>query len=635
MKGKFQRIYPDRERIAFDGGLNNRFNRAIIEDNESPDCQNVQFTDRSVETREGVSGLNTQAIGSFPGDGLFVRHDSNGTETMVAFAGGSAYYLSGTTFVTIPSAQGLYNQGSFVAACEYQDYLFVGASGVTPYKYNGVEYTRHGVYPPSMTGSFLTGAGGAPNGAYQYKFVYVNSGVVESDVSTASTTFVVVSSIVNITSIPVAPQSFGVNSRRIYRTVAGGTTFKRVAEIADNTTTTYLDNIADGSLGANAPTDQGVPPNYSVVEYHKDRLFMNDVQNPNFVWYSELANPYVIKATNFIRIGDASGDLVRAIRAFENSVYVYADRTEYLIYMPDTDDTNWVPTKIQSRFGTKSPFGVFNYASGQMFPALENDKFVGFITLNGAAIAPSTTFLTVQNIASEIATEKIEPDMFDIKESLINQITAIVFKRKAYISVPFGSTSSINNRIYVFDFTLNSLLNKTRNSWVPWTGSKLSANHFVSYLGNLYFISSISNGLVYKMNNGTYSDDGSAIDSYYWTKEYGGLDDEYNIVKDFRFVNILLEQSGDWNMDLNYRVDSDDSEGSQVEVDLSAGGSIWGTMIWGTDSWGRSGSEDEKVISLGQSLGKRVQFKFSNQNVVNQKFRVIGLNIQYNVKGVR
>jgi len=43
-------------------------------------------------------------------------------------------------------------------------------------------------------------------------------------------------------------------ARKVYRTAAGGSTLQFVATIADNTTTTYVDATADGSLGATAPT---------------------------------------------------------------------------------------------------------------------------------------------------------------------------------------------------------------------------------------------------------------------------------------------------------------------------------------------------------------------------------------------
>lgn len=51
-----------------------------------------------------------------------------------------------------------------------------------------------------------------------------------------------------------------VTARKVYRTVAGGTVYKLSGTIADNSTTTYTDNIPDASLGADAPaTNSAVP----------------------------------------------------------------------------------------------------------------------------------------------------------------------------------------------------------------------------------------------------------------------------------------------------------------------------------------------------------------------------------------
>lgn len=51
-----------------------------------------------------------------------------------------------------------------------------------------------------------------------------------------------------------------VTARKIYRTVAGGSVYKLSGTIADNSTTTYTDNVADASLGAAAPTTNSAVP---------------------------------------------------------------------------------------------------------------------------------------------------------------------------------------------------------------------------------------------------------------------------------------------------------------------------------------------------------------------------------------
>jgi hypothetical protein len=54
----------------------------------------------------------------------------------------------------------------------------------------------------------------------------------------------------------------GVISRKVYRTEAGGSTYKLLATIANNTATTFVDNVADGSLGVEPPAanDASVDP---------------------------------------------------------------------------------------------------------------------------------------------------------------------------------------------------------------------------------------------------------------------------------------------------------------------------------------------------------------------------------------
>jgi hypothetical protein len=52
----------------------------------------------------------------------------------------------------------------------------------------------------------------------------------------------------------IAAGATGTTQRKLYRTAANGSQLQLLTTLADNTTTTYADATADGSLGANAPT---------------------------------------------------------------------------------------------------------------------------------------------------------------------------------------------------------------------------------------------------------------------------------------------------------------------------------------------------------------------------------------------
>ena len=629
-------IYPNNKRIELDGGLNTKFERSIILENESPDCANVVFTNGAVGTREGTTKLTTSGIGSYVFDGLYTRKDNTGAETMVAWAYGTARTYSTNTFTTIPSAQSVFTALENVCAAQYQGHIFFGNGYATPYKYNGTDFTRHGVYTAVCNMTAATdGAGNLASAAsayYSWKITYINSALVEGSPGPVSNTlFVATLNKVTLVCLPIAPQSWGVSTRKLYRTAADGSEYKLVGTISDNTTTTYADNIADGSLGATAPADNGVPPLYSICIYYRDRLFVNDPSNPNYFWYSELGNPYVFTSASFFKVGDNTTDIVTAFGVVQNTLVIFGQESMSFLYMPDTTDTNWSLIAGEPRFGTKSPRCIVNFDGKILFPAVKNDKFLGFAVLSGSGIEPSVTFLTLMNAGSEFISDRIQPDMFEIQESYLKHISGIVYKNKVLITVTAGNNEEYNNKIWVYDLSLSNTTRKQAFTWVPWTG--LYPKQFTVMDGDLIYADSTPNrGHIYQLEDGTYNDNGTAINSYLWTKELGGRGEDLHFHKDFRDVYILVDLPGDYEMNVNARADSDSSSGDEFEVNLAPGGMLWGDD-WGGD-WGGGRSQDQKTVQVNQ-MGKRIQLKFSNQNVVDQRFKVHAFGMKYNRKGLR
>jgi uncharacterized phiE125 gp8 family phage protein len=109
--------------------------------------------------------------------------------------------------------------------------------------------------------------GNVDNGAHRWRLTFVTADG-ETDAGTVSSAVTVVDKTVNgqvsLTAIPLGGS--GVTSRKLYRTAAAGTVYLLLATIADNTTTTYTDNIADASLGAGAPsTNSTADPQVSAI----------------------------------------------------------------------------------------------------------------------------------------------------------------------------------------------------------------------------------------------------------------------------------------------------------------------------------------------------------------------------------
>jgi len=109
--------------------------------------------------------------------------------------------------------------------------------------------------PGALTSGLAgAGAGNLSAGEYKYKVTLVNAnGETRGGSASAGTTVADAGADGQIALSAIPTGAAGTTARRIYRTEAGGSTYKFLAEIADNSTTTYTDNIADGSLGDNEP----------------------------------------------------------------------------------------------------------------------------------------------------------------------------------------------------------------------------------------------------------------------------------------------------------------------------------------------------------------------------------------------
>ena len=110
--------------------------------------------------------------------------------------------------------------------------------------------------PGALTAALATTpiAGNVDVGAHRYRVTFVTAdgetegGVVSDAVTVANKT---TNGQVSLTAIPLGGSA--VTSRKIYRTIAAGTTYLLLTTLSNNTATTYTDNTADASLGAACP----------------------------------------------------------------------------------------------------------------------------------------------------------------------------------------------------------------------------------------------------------------------------------------------------------------------------------------------------------------------------------------------
>ena len=185
-----------------------------------------------------------------------------------------------------------------------------------------------------------------------------------------------------------SPQSHGVQYRRIYRTNSSAAgDFRYVGQITNNTDTTFTDDIADGSLGALAPSDNGLPPNWHIVKSFQERIWCVDTAtNPQYLYYSELGEPFTFGSANFIKIADGDGEAIVGLGIQGNALVVYKEESVWLIYMPDTTPGNWQRVKTNSKYGGTSHRAIVDYSKLQMYFGQQGGIPTGFYEIGRAHV---------------------------------------------------------------------------------------------------------------------------------------------------------------------------------------------------------------------------------------------------------
>jgi len=634
------RTYKQQIRIPlFDGGLNTKYTDVSMPLNQSPDLQNVVFDDYgAVATTQGFQKVNATGIASSAIEGLHSYVKNSGERTLLAVCDRSLYSESGGVFSQVTGSTNVYTAGVDVKIVTVNDYAYLSDGYANPYKYNGGELTTIGVPAPTIgeASAASTGAG-VLTGSYRYALTGINASGNEGEYALITPTAVSASSgQLTLTGIPVSPASAGVDSKYLYRnTSTVGGIYYRVTALTANQTS-YVDNNADANLVTLMPADNGTMPKCKYMVEYRGRVYAaGELANPMRLYYSDALEPETWKSTNFVDIGDGDGFPISGITAYGNSIVIHKNDGRgqgsiWLLYVADStgtaDSSNWYLTKSPSAYGTQSDKAMDFFNNVLFFL----NKSGGY-AFAGTDIAESASQGSSGKFAVDSHTFDIEPDVLAFKNSYIHKAAAINFENKIYLAAPYGSQASGNNRVYIYDYVRASAQDKNNGAWSYMDG--VEANNFTIHEGDLLFGSANDDGLIYKMTN-EYNYDDSAIDSYYWTASISGIEEHRDFTKVFRQLFITVSCTGDWDMNLSYKMDFRDTGDTLTTVDLDGGGSLWGTSVLGTSTWGGSLQKKKVRVTLVNAVGKSIQFKFAT-NTADQWFKVHEIELLYNLRSMR
>ena len=232
------------------------------------------------------------------------------------------------------------------------------------------------------------GVSGNPNGTYTYKLTFEDEDGNESDASLASASVAPASQSVNLTGVALGDTR--TTKRNIYRKGGNLTFYYWVGEIADNTSTTFSDNISDtealttgiilaGEIeGDRANTRIGASVDYKYPCLHYERMFWADQSsgNTNRIVWSKPSHPYAYPSAFAIFVGDDKP--VTRIVTFLNDLIIFKE--DSIWRLTGSEENSFQLSRTPATVGCNMPFTVVKLQDRIMFANSQGIWFFDGVT---------------------------------------------------------------------------------------------------------------------------------------------------------------------------------------------------------------------------------------------------------------
>ena len=533
------------------GGYNPTDDERSVIPNVAVDILNMDFDGNGLKTRDGYTSYTNSGLPAAAMEGMYVFKDSGANKYLIGYSD-AALYVEGATgvFSSIKGSLTAGNPWNFATLADWA----IGCNGVDePVKYNGTTAYDLKVAVPATAPLSAENGAGVLDGTYQYKITYVSSSGAETNPSSSSTPLgPMTSKQVELTSIPTGTGD--VASRKIYRTLEDGTVFYYLATIPDNVTTSYEDNLADGSLSTDlVPWTHTYPPsNGKFPMVYKEFLFMVDPDEPTRTYFSHQSYPEIFDTTEgtgyYLHVGLNDGEHIIGIKPLRGTLFFFKERSTWPVIGGSPDDFRVSTQPLTSSVGLyHKSMDYVDLGSG--------DNIIG-LSENGLFLFDGYTY---KNVGVQ---KDAGIDITDFIQGLDkNQLRyASGFNDKAKYRYRLGIRESgygYNNKEIIWDYKRNriTITDITHNGMVEWNSVVL-------------FCNSQSAGEIYQI--GGINDDGAAI-SYHVEFPWWYVGD--NFLVNFERINVDTVLNGDFSPTVTVKVD-----GYSVGIDLELGdGSDWTT----------------------------------------------------------
>lgn len=416
------------------GGINQKNSEYTTGQNEVLDLTNLSFERPGAWTsRDGTTAfIAATVIGRV--SGLYEFTKLSGASYQIMTANTNAYIRNGAAWT--PIRTGLLDSALFDFVT-FVDHLFA-ANGQDFFKYDGTNSFFYGLpvgpRPPFGVTALVSGTP-LPDGDYLAAYGYLNErGFFGPLTEGVSITLSGGNQTIRFFGM-TTPAGYGITAIALYRTEPGGVDLSLARLLPFSSVS---GDIISVTLGIAAPQIDAftLVPRY--LEIYQNRLFMAGFSSmPSAVYFSELGEPEGVAADSFFEVRTNDGDRVTALKAYQNSLMVFKERSFSRLTGDNPD--NFFLAELSDQYGCVSNRATAVYRDTLLF--LDTS---GIVSFNGANIA--------------VMSERVEP-IFDAMNINAARDNAVAIhnrdRHEVWFAIPCNG-ATINNCIIVYNYLVDS-----------------------------------------------------------------------------------------------------------------------------------------------------------------------------------
>lgn len=320
---------------------------------------------------------------------------------------------------------------------------------------------------------------------------------------------------------------------------------------------------------------------------------------------------------NIIDVAKDDGDKITGLAKLQEFLIIFKERSIYQLSF----DSTGAPSIKQLN-------GAVGCVSHRSIDNVENEIF--FLSRRGQySLGNEPNYF--QTFRTNELSVRIHPVIETITAANLANTAAIFSNYVFYSSVSIGGTAT-NNSTLTYD--------RRYGAYSKWTN--ISANAFTEFIdssnvSHLYYAAD-NEAKIYEIVQGSYTDNGTAISSY-WTSKALNLGD-FSLYKDilyidFEFRTIVGSVTIDVYLDGN-QLAASTSLAFASDTTGTVGSEMWGDPVWGgsesdtstTVVAAASSNTPYRLPILGNRTTRTVKVRISNTNN-NEAFVFLGMKIYY------